>query len=211
MKRSSIRKEGAAQAFFYDRRPHLRHVLVQRTCFLRRGEASEPCLVRTLSDQGMTARVFCDLQPGERVRVEFQKDALVGGEVLWAADWTFGLRFFEPFDVEAVLAAEWASETGKQPRPPRVSVNCPAKVQARGRISSGRVHDISEGGVKLETPRPLKADAKITLTVPGMPPMAGTVRWQQEGISGVAFDEALPPQVLQRWLADRVKGSARRG
>jgi hypothetical protein len=137
------------------------------------------------------------------VEVELLPDQRIRGAVLWAADWSVGVGFADPVDVEAVVAGRWIGEVGKQARMPRIAVSCPARLLVRNRLLTGRVVNVSEGGLKIRTQRPLELDAPVVVTLPDLPPMNGHVRWTKLDVAGIAFAEPLPFEALATWLQQR--------
>ena len=156
----------------------------------------------------MMARIYRPIALHDRVQVELAAGYLVEGRVLWAKDWTVGIAFAELIDVEAVVGAEWAADSASERRrAPRLTVDCPAQLRVNSRFYYGRIGDISEGGARFRSGRSLKRTGSVLLLMPEMPPLSGTVRWIDGQECGLAFDEPIPSDALDRWLSGRTKAN----
>ena len=63
-----------------------------------------------------------------------------------------------------------------------------------------RVHDVSQGGVKLESAVIIDAGAHLVVSLPGLDPQSATLRWSEGGYLGVNFNRLLPLAELVDWL-----------
>ena len=63
-----------------------------------------------------------------------------------------------------------------------------------------RVHDVSQGGVKLESKVSLADGAALVVSLPGLDAQPGAVRWSDGGYVGVTFNRLLPLTELVAWL-----------
>lgn len=150
------------------------------------------------------ARIYQPAAIDGEVRVELENDVWLKGSVAWVNEWDFGIAFAEPIDVEAILAGSSSSGQRENRRAfPRTMLNCPAQLRLPSRILRARAKDISPEGARVETLRPIPCGTRITLTLPDLPPMSGTVRWSSDNFAGLRFDEALPARVLTEWLRQR--------
>ena len=83
---------------------------------------------------------------------------------------------------------------------PRIEVDCFATVRDGGRIYRMRVHDVSQGGVKLESAVIVESGADLVVSLPGLDPQAAAMRWNEGGFLGVTFNRLLPLTELVDWL-----------
>ena len=63
--------------------------------------------------------------------------------------------------------------------------------------------DVSQGGLKIATDRELNIDGEVMVTLPGLAPIAGTVRWFDSGCYGLTFNKVIPLPLLVGWLKDQ--------
>jgi len=173
---------------------------------LHAGGASDICVVRNVSANGLSARVYRKLSVGEQVEIEFRSGELLAGSVVWEVERDIGIIFAQPIDVAQVLASRWSSEASKRRALPRITVDC------RGLLSNGlrsvdvMLRDISQGGASLESDAEAAEPGNVRLSLPDLPPIAGVVRWTSGAHLGVSFNECLAFETLARWIQARREG-----
>jgi hypothetical protein len=183
-----------------DRRRQTRHMTILRVGTLIIDGRRELCLIRNISAGGLMAHVYSTLQIGRQLSVELKTNQRISGTVAWIEGSNVGISFAERTDVEELLAAQNGLENGWRPRLPRVEVDRLATLRLGARTYGVSTRDISQGGVKIETDEPLEVGAEIVLTLDKFRPVHGTVRWYQDGLCGIAFNQVLPFHELMGWL-----------
>ena len=189
-----------------DRRRQIRQVALLRVALLHAGGANDICVVKNISPNGLSARVYRKLAIGDQVEIEFRSGELLAGSIVWEHESEVGLEFPEPVDVAAVLASRWTTETNKRRALPRIVVEC------RGQLSNGlrsmdvELRDISQGGANLEAETQIADLGKVQLLLPDLPPIAGVVRWISGTKIGVSFNECLAFEQLALWIQARREG-----
>jgi hypothetical protein len=128
------------------------------------------------------------------------------GVVAWRNGSEVGLRFDEKVDVFALIAQDIVSQPGERRRMPRVETTCPALLETPDGTEYVTTRDVSQGGIKIDVPYRLEPDTRVTVTLDGMHPVDGVVRWSQETVAGVAFLPELRWQELMLWLKERRRG-----
>jgi PilZ domain len=83
---------------------------------------------------------------------------------------------------------------------PRIELRQTVGIRCDGRVEQVRTRNISQGGVGIETRTALEPGLAVQLTVDGLRPLDGTVRWVDHGAAGIAFAEELGWQMLLPWL-----------
>jgi hypothetical protein len=63
-----------------------------------------------------------------------------------------------------------------------------------------RAHDISQGGLKVESIRDLEIGSDVVVTLPGLPTQTGVVRWRQGRCYGITFNRLVALADLVVWL-----------
>jgi len=180
-----------------ERREGDRHLSLFRVGSLTIGDRRELCLIKNVSSGGMLVRAYCPIEPGTRLTVELKEGQNVAGVAAWANGNNVGITFDKPVDVVDLLAT---SMDGPRPRMPRVEVRCFGSMRDGSRVHRLWTHDISQGGVKIESRQPLPLGASVVVTLPGLEPQAGMVRWEDGGCFGITFNRLLPLPVLVAWL-----------
>ena len=136
---------------------------------------------------------------GEHVRVDLKPDLRVAGRIVTAEDTHIELRFDQPIDVAGVAQAQAHSRKGSRPDAPRLDVLCEGLLQLRGEGHLVEVRDLSQGGARIATPLEPAIAEPVTLTVAGLPPIDGIVRWSEAGGAGISFVTPLPLESLTEW------------
>lgn len=186
-----------------DRRSATRHLALLRVALLNVGRRKELCVVKNISSNGLSVRVYQDLAVGEQVRVEFRSGEHLSGSVVWKRDWEVGIVLPEPIDVEAVLASKWVTEIGRSRSLPRIKVNSRGWLKVGSRTFCVVLQEISQGGAKIQTLTSIIDSGNVVLCLPELPSIAGVVRWAGGTDVGISFNESLPFDLLARWIQAR--------
>lgn len=157
----------------------------------------ELCLIKNISEGGMMIRPYCDLAEGNQLTIELKTGFSVPCTVAWIDETSVGVEFATPVDVVEILSN---GHDGPRPRMPRIEVDCVATVRDGGTVHRMRVHDVSQGGVKLETALVLAKGTDLVVSLPGLDPQPAAVRWTEGGQLGVTFNRLLPLPDLVAWL-----------
>ena len=153
------------------------------------------------------AHVYSRHVNGEQVAVELKGNKPIEGVVRWAEGSNIGIQFHAPIDVAEMLSSQALVDNGWTPRMPRVEVDRLATVRCGARLYGVNTHDISQGGVKVETDEPLPSGAQVVITMERFRPLQGAVRWSGDGLAGIAFNQPIPFGELMTWLIpDKAKG-----
>lgn len=188
-----------------ERRDSERHLTLFRVGAMVVGGHRDLCLIKNISAGGMMLRVYCRLEVGTPLEIELKTGQPLRGRVSWVRDHQIGMAFAEPIDVLAILASE---EGGPRPRMPRIELKATAYVR-QGAITT-RLHcsDISQGGVKVDTPGRFNPGSEVVVTLPGLAPQPATVRWATACAAGISFNTPLSLAELVAWLRSQ-RDSAR--
>ena len=180
-----------------DRRDAERHMTLYRVGSLSIGDRRELCLIKNISAGGMMVRSYCPIPEGTAIAVELKCGQPITGVASWYREPNVGIAFDQPIDVIEILST---SMQGPRPRMPRIEVSCFATLREGASTYRMRACDISQGGLKLigETVIPVASD--IVVSLPGLEPQRGVVRWNEGGQIGVTFNRLLPLSDLVGWL-----------
>lgn len=180
-----------------ERRGNERHMSLLRVGSLQIGERRELCLIRNISAGGMLIRVYSDIDPGTRLSVELRQGDPVYGTALWSNDDLVGVSFDEPVDIASLVSCP---DDAPPPRMPRLEVRCIVWVREGAIVHRVRASNVSQGGIRIETPTPLPLGAQVTVTLPGLPPEQAVVRWNQGESCGITFNRVLGLPQLVAWV-----------
>lgn len=183
-----------------ERREDERHLTLFRVGSVTIGDRRELCLIKNISAGGMLIRAYSQLEPGTRISVELKRGEQIPGCISWTRDSSAGIAFDEPVDVVELLAS---SNDGPRPRMPRVEVRCIASVRQGSNVYGMRAHDASQGGLKVESEKDLAIGSDVVVTLPGLAPQQGIVRWREGNCYGITFNRLVALPDLVRWLNEQ--------
>jgi len=182
-----------------ERRTGERHLSLLRVGSLTIDGRRELCLIRNISAGGMLVRAYCPIAAGTRLSIELKQGEPIVGTAKWTKGECVGVSFDRPIDILALLAS---SEEGPRPRMPRVEVDCLAWVRVGSVVHRTRAVDISQGGMKIEFAGELPAKSEVVVSLTGLDPCHGVIRWSADGACGITFNRVIPLPVLVSWLQD---------
>lgn len=183
-----------------DARSDERHLTLFRVGSLIVGGSRELCLIKNVSATGMMIRAYSMLSEGLPVSVELKQGQMVAGKVRWVRGQSVGIMFDQRVDVVELLSS---SMEGPRPRMPRVEVSCMTSVRQGASVFGLMAHDVSQGGVKVESARGLELGGEVMVTLPGLPTIPGVVRWQDGKFYGISFNRLLALSELVEWLQEQ--------
>jgi hypothetical protein len=189
-----------------ERRRQERQLALLRVALLHAGGVSDICVVRNVSPNGLSARVYRKLGSGEQVEIEFRSGELLSGSVVWERDCNIGIVFPRPIDVAAVLSSSCAREVTRRRALPRISIECRARLSTGLQSMTATLRDISQGGASLEVEGPMTRLGNVQLLLPDLSPIAGVVRWTSGQNVGVSFNSCIAFEQLARWIQVRREG-----
>ncbi|HEX3423563.1 MAG TPA: PilZ domain-containing protein [Sphingomicrobium sp.] len=190
-----------------DRRGGDRYLSLLRVGAIEVADRRELCLIRNISAGGMMIRAYSAIEIGASLTVELKQGDPVSGIVKWTEDGLTGVTFDTPIDVILLLAPPG---DGPRPRLPRIEVDCTAWVRQDGDVIRTRVLNISQGGVCVQARTALTVGADVVVTLPGLTPVAGVVKWNDDGAYGLGFNRALVLSDLVEWLQEQQQEEQRR-
>ena len=183
-----------------DRRADERHLTLFRVGTIIIGDRRELCLVKNISAGGALIRVYCPVEPDMKLHIELKERQPVSGVVSWLNESDAGI----PFDVRVdIIALLKSSGDDPRPRMPRIQINCVCFVREGAKVHRATMHNISQGGLSVETSDRLNVNADVTVTIPGMPTQDAVIRWAHGNRYGLSFNTVLPLAGLTSWLRER--------
>ena len=183
-----------------ERRDGERLMTLYRVGSLSIDERRELCLIKNISAGGMMVRAYCMIAQDTRLTVEFKCGQPIAGVVSWARDVHVGISFDDPIDVLDLLTT---SMEGPRPRMPRIEVESFATLREGASTYRMRVCDVSQGGLKIRCESRLSLGSDVVITLAGIGPQPGVVRWVDGDLMGITFNRMLALPTLVEWLRDQ--------
>lgn len=165
------------------------------------------CLIRNVSIGGMKAKLLIDLPVDTQIIVEMRSGHRLNGRVAWCRDQHIGVEFAEPIDVQQVMNGAHCEVPHWQQRMPRIHAALPVVMRTSVGEQHAQLIDLSQGGVKVQASF-LRVDDDVTVSIPGLEPYRGMVRWAEQGRAGIAFMRMVPFDALAQWALDRQAAQA---
>ena len=190
--------EGAPEA--PERRTGERHLSLLRVGAMKIGDRRELCLIKNISAGGMQIRAYCTVAVGTRLSIELKQGEPLPGVARWVDGDSVGVAFDSPIDVLDLLSL---SAEGPRPRLPRVEVNCMGSIREGAITNRCKAINISQGGIKVDCTAAIAIGAEVTISLFGLQPCTGTVRWRDGDCYGVTFNRLLPLPALVSWLQEQ--------
>lgn len=189
-----------------ERRSGERYLSLLRVGSLMIGDRRELCLIRNISAGGMMIRAYSTIPLGTTLSVELKQGDPATGTAQWNDDGLTGVTFDKPIDVLDLLAPPGE---GPRPRMPRIALECIAWVREGAHIRRTRAINISQGGLCVQSPVELTLDADVIVTLTGLAPLPGLVKWKDGDNYGIGFNRVLRLEDLVKWLQGSSRTAAR--
>jgi PilZ domain len=183
-----------------ERRDGDRMMTLYRVGSLLIGDSRELCLIKNISAGGMMVRCYGTIAVGTSVSVELKCGQPIGGRVSWVRDIHVGIAFDQPIDVIDVLST---SLEGPRPRLPRIEVNSFITLREGATTYRMRVSDVSQGGLKVQHETRLAEGSQVVVTLTGIEPQPGVVRWTDGDCMGITFNRMIALPTLVEWLREQ--------
>lgn len=183
-----------------NRRNAVRHLTLFRVGSIVVGDRRELCLVKNISAGGALIRAYCQLEPEIAVAIELKEGQPLAGRVGWVRGSDSGITFDKAVDVLDLLKT---SSEGPRPRMPRMEVSGVGFIREGAILHRAALHNISQGGLSVDTANPLTVGGEVIVSLPGLPPQGAVVKWNDEGRYGITFNNVLSLAGLVEWLHTR--------
>jgi hypothetical protein len=180
-----------------DQRKAPRFALLQ-TAKLTMTQGEFLCVVRELSETGLSIRLFHPLRMEKRQTIEFQAGASHEIETIWERDGLAGFNFTAPIDLSQGIAS-----SNKHPkRPLRLNIDIAVTVSAGDQKVLARLRNMSTQGARFECgARHLAIEELITIEAAPLPPVRAKIRWREDHTYGVAFIDVFSLASFARYAA----------
>lgn len=147
------------------------------------------CVIRDVSESGISLRGFHPLPADDGMEIELQTGERRRVEPVWGRGNEAGFRFTEAVDIVRLIA-----EVGKYPkRQLRLALEFPVELLFLGRRVPARIVNMSQQGARLACAEMLAIDQPVRLVSPDFAEVRARVRWRRHpdhgGECGVVFDD----------------------
>ena len=147
------------------------------------------CVIRDVSETGVSVRLFHALPPGAPLELHMAGGGSYEVEPVWERDNEAGFKFAENVDVQKLI-----HEAGEYPkRGLRLGVCFPIRVSTLTQRCEGLVVNLSQQGARFECDGLFAIDQNLRIesieAVPEFAEARAKVRWRRDHEYGVVFDD----------------------
>jgi hypothetical protein len=168
--------------------------------FLTVSGGGRDCFVHRITSVGVSLSVTGPVSHGERGTIEMPFGLAAEGWIDGHDSAALAFRFDQPLDVVGALARCLAALPAERRRMPRIELRQRLSVRHSAQVDFAWTRNLSPSGIGIETRAALKVGEEVELTIDGLRPMQGEVRWAERGQAGIHFSEELGWQTLMPWL-----------
>jgi hypothetical protein len=159
------------------------------------------CLVRNISSSGVQLKVFTRVRAGERLRLQVGDGDAIDGTVVWVRQDLVGVKLDDALSASSLMRMSAQIDQRRRRAVPRIQARTHAVVKSDGRTLSARLIDIGSGGAQLSLRSSLRANGRVTLIIPTLPPLEAFVCWSGPDLAGVRFRTPVALGLLAGWLS----------
>lgn len=163
-------------------------------------EGARDCFVHRITSGGASLTVSGPVSHGERATIELPFGLAAQGWIDSGDPAALAFRFDAPLDVVGALARCLAALPAERRQMPRIELRQRLCIRHSGQADFAWTRNLSPSGAGIETRATLMVGESVELTLDGLRPIVGEVRWAEHGQAGIAFAEELGWQVLMPWL-----------
>ena len=161
-----------------------RFTLLIRTAKLICGSAEYLCVIRDVSAEGISVRLFHSVPSDDEMILEMQTGDCHAVKPVWQRPGEAGFRFVIPIDVEQMIRR--SSRFPK--RELRFAADLPVKLSVAGVPHQAILHNISQQGAMIESVERLAIDQILRMESRHLPEIQARVRWRKGEQYGLIFD-----------------------
>ncbi len=168
-----------------EQRQASRYTLLLRQAKLRTRHGEFLCVIRDLSETGISIRTFHPLPPVERMAIELREGCPYLIEKVWEQEGEAGFRFRDRVALTEILR----DDTPYPRRPPRVAIELPVLLASGIERGQATMHNLSQQGARIDADRAWARDQLVQVSIPGLPSIHAKIRWRRDLSHGLVFEE----------------------
>lgn len=160
-----------------------RYTLLIRAAKLISPQGEFICVIRDVSETGISLRGFHELPSQEPFTLELQTGEHLALQPVWARGNEAGFRFPAPIDVGRLVA-----EVGQFPkRKIRLGIPFPAELVVLGQKVPAQIVNLSQQGAKVRSIARLALAQPLRVVSRFMPEVRARVRWRRDAAEGAEY------------------------
>ncbi len=198
-----LQQEATGGGWSPELRGSARFALLIRPAKLVCGGYEYPCVMRDVSETGLSVRLFHPVGEHDSWAIEMLSGKRHAIAPIWSDGLAMGFRFVQPVDLDQILA-----NAGPYPnRPVRLSVEVPAVLEYGSKRSAVTISNLSQQGARLTSTDYLALGQLVVLQGDCLPRIYAKVRWRKNDQYGLVFEETFKLAELSA-LAARIHAAS---
>ncbi|WP_299196001.1 PilZ domain-containing protein [uncultured Erythrobacter sp.] len=182
---------GIEAGFEPEKRATPRFTLLIRAAKLVTSQGEFVCVLRDVSEQGVSIRLFHRLPHGDPIELHMPGGGVYEVKTIWQEENEAGFEFVGDIDV-----AQMINEAGEYPkRGLRLGLFFPIKITSLSGTCEGIVENLSQQGARFESDGRFSIDQNLRIEGmdggPQLKDVRAKVRWRRDSQYGVVFDNTL--------------------
>jgi hypothetical protein len=174
-----------------------RFTLLIRAAKLVAPQGEFVCVIRDVSETGVSLRGFHVLPATGELRLELRTGERIALEPVWSRGFEAGFRFLDTVEVGALVA-----EAGRFPkRQLRLNIVFDVELAFLGGRVRGQVLNLSQQGARIVCDSLLAIEQPLRLCSGPLPEVRARVRWRRNREYGLAFDDTFSLSQLALFAA----------
>lgn len=177
-----------------DKRSGQRFTLMLRFAKLKSAEGEFLCVLRNVSANGASAKLFHPLIITGPVEIEMPNGDCIAADMVWQRGDKAGFHFHQEMDLARLI--EGPSSYPK--RGARLALTVPVELCFGGQVIAATIQNLSQQGAFITCDEHLPLMQHLMVRNKLMPEIRAKVRWRTEGGCGLVFDDTFQYADLAR-------------
>ena len=192
---------GNDDEFDSDRRTADRQITIFRLAKIRSGSAEGWGFIKNISNSGVMVEIHSTFELDGTAAVALTDEVELVGSIRWRKDGRTGIQFHNAINATELLTSLAIRNKGRPARLPRVRMKQPINLRIGCELKKAEICDITPAGIRIKTRHLFEVGSKLTLSVPELGDIVGTVIWQKNSDTGIKFQERISVPQLTVWLS----------
>lgn len=185
-----------------ERRKKDRQITIFRLAKIGSGTAEGWGFIKNISSSGVMIEIHPSFELSDTTTVALTDDLQLIGNVRWRKGALVGMQFSDEINVTELLANLTVHNKCQPARLPRVRMTRPISLRIGSTLVKAEIFDISPAGIRINSHYQCQIGNRLTLMVPELGNIAGTVRWQKGTEIGIKFQDRISVPQITDWLAN---------
>lgn len=185
----------------FDRRMTDRQITIFRLAKIKSGMVEGWGFIKNISNSGVMVEIHPSFELGRTAAVALTDEVELVGSIRWRKGAVVGIQFDNVINVNELLTNLTIRNKDRPARLPRVRMKQPINLRIASKQMKAEIWDISPAGIRIKSHHLFEIGSKLTLSVPELGDISGSVIWQKNSEAGIKFQERISVPQLTVWLS----------